>query len=113
MNNVKYICEASDNAIMLLYMLVGDKCAWEQNLYSFHLKDKGVYLGKDKENPNMLSLRFIRIDSVIICFYEGTSMNVDHGEITRYMDSCFPKLEDINIDTLAIRLKNRTLEGQA
>lgn len=106
---VDYVCEASNEAISLLYMIVGMSHDWEQNLWNRGLHDGGSYLGKDKEKPNMVSYRFICINQKVIMFYEGVSMFVDHSEIEQWLSKNYKDVPEINVDVLALSLKEGKL----
>lgn len=106
---VDYVCEASNEAISLLYMLIADDHSWEQNLWNQGLHDGGSYLGKVKEDPNMVSYRFIRIDQKVVMFYEGVSMKVDHSEIAEWLSKNYKDVPEENIDVLAIKLRGGKL----
>lgn len=68
-NKIDYLVEADSATEHLIYLLLKDKVSWEKSL-SDH-QNKGVFCGKDKNNTNIVSLTYVKVDGKIVCFYWG------------------------------------------
>ncbi len=101
---VDYLVEEDSSEEMLVFLLLRDHVVWKQNLIGY--QNKGIYLGHVVNDPNMLSLTYVRIDDKVICFYCGVSQRVNHGEIDNFLKKEYPDVPNIEADTLVFKFHN-------
>ncbi|CAL9985528.1 hypothetical protein VPHF99_0299 [Vibrio phage F99] len=97
---VDYLVEADSATQMLVWLLLKDKTSYGQ--FPEGYQDCGVFAGKTKEQPNMVSLSYRKINNKIVCFYWGTSTIVNHLEIEDYLDHHFPNVRRLGADSFVI-----------
>lgn len=107
---VDYLVEADSATQMLVWMMLKDKTSWHQGALEGY-QDCGVFAGKTKEQPNMISLCYRKIHNKIVCFYWGTAVVVNHTEIDEFLDEKFPKVRNIRADSFVINYEH-FLEGK-
>lgn len=103
---VDYLVEADNTAELLVYMLLKEKVSFTQALDH---QNKGIFAGKTKENPNMVSITFSYIDNKLVCFYWGTSQIVNHKEIDILLENYFEYGEKMEADSFVIKMLGNTL----
>ncbi len=108
--NVDYLVEADSATQMLVWMMLEDKTSWHEGaLEGYH--DIGVFAGKTKEQSNMVSLSYRKINDKIVCFYWGTAVVVNHAEIDEFLDRNFPDVRKLEADSFVINY-DHFLEGK-
>lgn len=102
---VDYLVEADSAAQMLVWMMLNDKTSWHEGSIEGY-QDCGVFAGKTKEQSNMVSLSYRKINNKIVCFYWGTSVIVNHNEIEDFLDKNFPEVRRLEADSFVIRYEH-------
>jgi len=99
--NVDYLVESDSATQMLVWMMLKDKTSWHEGvLDGYH--DIGVFAGKTKDQSNMISLSYRKINDKIVCFYWGTAVVVNHNEIEEFLDKNFPEVRRLEADSFVI-----------